>query len=235
MKEFLLSFSGISLKRILVAISILVITLTPRLNAYATNATTNNGSIIFNLRPIEQSECIFVLLCDIPENLRMNVAYQNRYINTKSSITYIPFRFVSESLVIKDSYNSISQIICLIKNTNSENSTRPQQLHQKITHIYQRKNQNIPILKNLIPSRNSFSSQQPSIISAKFSQFVNPYNLTITLDGFDITNQTSRNSLGFSYQPTSSLQQKKHVVNVIGDLLNDHRFNESWTFTLNKI
>lgn len=152
------------------------------------------------------------------------------------SSTYVPLRFVSESLGSVVNYDSRTQVVALSTPVGPQDYTSPQQSYATPAPVYQKpQNQSGAILKNVNPSRNSFTNNQQPVISADFTQSVNPNTITVILDGLDITNQTSRSESGLSYQPPSPLQPMRHTLNVYGNLSNDSRFNEAWNFSTNNL
>jgi hypothetical protein len=74
-------------------------------------------------------------------------------------------------------------------------------------------------------------SRRPAIDATFANALADPNAVKITLDGLDITNQSSRSATGFVFSPPSDLQSIEHEVRATGKDTNGVPFDRNWKFT----
>jgi hypothetical protein len=80
-------------------------------------------------------------------------------------------------------------------------------------------------------NESSVPSRRPTI-EAQFGDVqADPNTIRVSLDGLDVTNQSTRTPKGIVYSPPSDLQSTRHTVRVVGSDLNNRPFDRSWQFT----
>jgi hypothetical protein len=137
--------------------------------------------------------------------------------------TYVPLRFVSQSLGADVQYDGANQIVAI--STRYGGSSRPMPNEPPpappaaIALVDQR------------PERDATVQSTRPTISADFSGPVDPNTVRVTLDGLDVTDSSTRSQTGFVFEPPSPLQSTTHVVRVTGRLRDGSRFARTWSFT----
>ncbi len=76
----------------------------------------------------------------------------------------------------------------------------------------------------------SVAARRPTIEADFGGAQADPNSLRVTLDGLNITDESSRSPRGVVFSPASDLQSGRHDVRVVGTDTNGHPFDMSWTF-----
>lgn len=213
--------------------------------------TVDGQSLDLNPPPIERAGRVFVPLRGIFERLGATVVYQGGVINATGNnrtvslrigsqqatvdgnsqtldqapfiigaSTYVPLRFVSQSLGAAVNYDGANRIVALTTNGMSGRRPPPPAAAE-----------NLQVFATLEPNRDSTVGATRPTIAATFLQPVDPNSLRITLDGLDITAETTRSETGIVYAPPSPLQSTQHTVEVRGRTASGSAFKRSWSFT----
>jgi len=221
--------------------------------ALAVSVTVNGAAVVFNPPPIERAGRVFVPLRGVFERLGASVVYANGVINatgngraislhigsTQATVngapstidvapfvigasTYVPLRFVSEALGAGVNYDSANQLVALNTTGGPPPGGPPPGGPPPAT---------MHMLRDLEPGRGASVGSGRPTISASFSQPVDPNTVRVTLDGLDVTRDTTRSPSGFIYAPPSPLQPMPHVVEVHGATQGGPPFDETWRFT----
>jgi len=146
--------------------------------------------------------------------------------------TYVPLRFVSQALGANVNYDASNKIVAL-----SENAGPPPQ-HDGQQHgpppqppMEQQPPQRSPLtLRDVRPGADASVDSRRPTIEANFNGPVDPNTVHVSLDGLNITDQTSRSPQGIVYSPPSDLLSQRHDVRVTGRDANGLPFERSWSF-----
>jgi copper amine oxidase-like protein len=146
--------------------------------------------------------------------------------------TYVPIRFVAESLGAQVQYDGSNNIVAIIP----AGGSAPPPVHpvRPPPVVPPRPVPPPPSGMTLLtvqPARGATITGDRPTISATFSQRVDPNSLRVTLDGLNVTASTTRSHTGIVYAPSSPLQPVRHTVVVAGSDMAGSRFERSWTFT----
>lgn len=141
--------------------------------------------------------------------------------------TYVPLRFVSQSLGAQVNWDNANQIVALSMAYGVGGSpyTGPPQP------VGGPGSFNSNVLRNEQPLNGAMLRNDRPTISADFRANIDPNTVRIRLDGVDVTDQANRSATGFSYQPPSSLQSMVHHVTLVGRDRDGQPIHEAWTFT----
>ena len=220
--------------------------------ALAISVTLNGNYVPLNPPPIERAGRVFVPLRGVFEQLGATVVYSNGQINatnrrhaislnigsTQATVdgqpqmldvapfiigasTYVPLRFVSQALGATVNWDNSNQQVALTQYGGGGNvaSVPPQQPAQSSMQ-----------LNNERPNNGASVRSDHPTIRADFNGAVDPNSVRVSLDGVDVTNQTTRSQTGIIYAPSSPLQAMQHRVMVSGNDQNGAPFRHSWTF-----
>jgi hypothetical protein len=149
--------------------------------------------------------------------------------------TYVPLRFVSQALGANVNYDASNRIVAL-----SENAGPPPQRYgpqngppaQPPMDQQQQPPQRSPLtLRDERPAADaSVDSRRPTIEANFAGAPVDPNTVRVSLDGLDVTDQTTRSPQGIVYSPPSDLLSQRHQVRVTGRDANGLPFERTWSF-----
>ncbi len=160
--------------------------------------------------------------------------------------TYVPLRFVSQALGASVNYDANNRVVALGESGRPmgdrpmgdrpmggqpmggppPRSEQPQALQPPPP------DHTSLILSAVRPGRNEVVPARRPTIEADFADGrVNPDSLRITLDGVNVTGQSTRSPRGIVYSPPSDLQSGRHEVHVNGTDTNGTPFDANWSFT----
>jgi hypothetical protein len=231
----------------------------PALAAGPVTVQVNGNTLSLNPAPTERAGRVFVPLRGIFENLGATVVYAGGVINASGrghnvslrigsqqatvdgqqqmldvapfiigASTYVPLRFVSQALGATVNYDGANRIVAI-----SASGVTAQGPNQTITPA---PNPNAAggaiTLANVLPARGaSVSSRRPTIEATFAGGNADPNSIRVSLDGLDVTADSTRSPRFFSYAPRSPLQAGEHAVQVQGTDTNGNPFNRGWRFS----
>jgi hypothetical protein len=227
----------------------------PALAAGPVSVTLNGNPLTLNPAPTERAGRVFVPLRGVFENLGATVVYANGVINATGrnhnvslkvgsqaatvdgqqqtidvapfiigASTYVPLRFVSQALGATVNYDGAHQVVAL--------GTNGAPTGQTITPVPQAGRGGAISLATVTPARGAeVTSRRPTIEATFGGGTVDPNTVKVTVDGLDVTSDSTRSTTGILYAPRSPLQPGRHTVNVTGTDSNGGAFNRSWAFT----
>jgi copper amine oxidase-like protein len=233
----------------------------PAFAAGPVTVTVNGQPANLNPAPTERAGRVFVPLRGVFEQLGASVVYQSGVINATGrghnislkigsqqatvdgqqqnvdvapfiigASTYVPLRFVSQALGATVNYDGANRVVAI--NTNGAAYVPP---NQTITPVPAANNQGgggAITLASEQPARGAtVTSRRPTIGATFAGGTVDPSTVRVTLDGTDITNQSTRSPRGFLYVPDSPLTPGAHRVRVSGTDSNGGPFSRTWAFT----
>jgi hypothetical protein len=230
----------------------------PALAAGPVSVTLNGNPLTLNPAPTERAGRVFVPLRGVFENLGATVVYANGVINATGrghnvslkvgsqaatvdgqqqtidvapfiigASTYVPLRFVSQALGATVNYDGAHQLVAL--DTNGGGNAP---VGQTITPVPSSARGGAITLASVTPARGAdVTSRRPTIEANFGGGTVDPNTVRITVDGLDVTNESTRSATGFLYAPRSPLQPGRHTVNVTGTDNRGGSFSRAWVFT----
>jgi hypothetical protein len=151
--------------------------------------------------------------------------------------TYVPLRFVSQALGANVNYDGANRIVALTQNgppplQNYGPHNGPPRDMQPPPPPQQAPARSPLTLRDVRPGRDaSVDSRRPTIEAEFAGAPVDPNTVRVSLDGLNVTDQTSRSPQGFVYSPPSDLLTQRHDVRVTGRDANGLPFETSWSFT----
>jgi hypothetical protein len=157
--------------------------------------------------------------------------------------TYVPLRFVSQALGASVNYDATNRVVALGEGGPPRGGPPqggPPQGGPPPERAMQPPPQNLQapppehtalVLSTVRPGRNEVVTARRPTIEADFANGrVNPNSLHITLDGVNVTDQSSRSPRGVVFSPPSDLQTGRHEVRVNGTDMNGTPFDAQWAF-----
>jgi hypothetical protein len=232
----------------------------PATAAGPVSVQVNGTTLSLNPPPTERAGRVFVPLRGIFENLGASVVYAGGVINATGrghnislrigsqqatvdgqpqtidvapfiigASTYVPLRFVSQALGANVNYDGANNIVAI----SASGVTAQAPSNQTITPAPNSNGQGGAItLANLVPARGaSVSSRRPTIEATFAGGTADPNTIRVSLDGLDVTAESTRSPRFFSYAPRSPLQAGEHAVQVRGTDTNGNGFSRVWRFT----
>jgi hypothetical protein len=228
-------------------------------SAQDVSVTLNGSPVSLNPAPTERNGRVFVPLRGVFERLGASVVYSGGTINaqgnnhsvslhigsTQATVdgapqtldvapfiigasTYVPLRFVSQALGASVNYDGSNRIVALTENAGAP----PQQQPQQPPMVQQAPPRSAITLRDERPGRDATVASRRPTIEARFGGVqADPNTLRVTLDGLNVTDQTSRSPDGIVYSPPSDLQSQRHDVRVTGRDVNGVSFERMWSFT----
>lgn len=217
------------------------------------SVTLNGAPLALNPAPVERAGRVFVPLRGVFEQLGASVVYANGTINaqgrgdrsvslhigsTQATVdgqpqtldvapfiigasTYVPLRFISQSLGAIVNYDAANRIVAL-----STPGGPPQAMQAPAP-----PQRSSLVVSDLRPARGADVAARRPTIQADFSDGrANPNSIRVSLDGLNVTDQTTRSPRGIVYSPPSALQPGRHEVRVAGTDLDGRPFEASWGF-----
>jgi hypothetical protein len=146
--------------------------------------------------------------------------------------TYVPLRFVSQSLGASVNYDATNRVVAL-----GAGGGPPQGMQQQGPPPPQAMQPPPPaehshvMLVDLRPARDTAVASRRPTIEANFGDArVNPNSIRVMLDGVNVTDSASRSPRGIVYSPPSDLVSGRHEVRVEGTDMNGMPFNTGWSF-----
>ncbi len=228
-------------------------------SAQSFNVTLNGSPVMLNPGPQERAGRVFVPLRGVFEQLGASVVYQDGTINaqgrnhsvslhigsTQATVdgqqqtldvapfivgasTYVPLRFVSQALGATVNYDAANRIVALT--TNGGPPPRPNYPPQPPP---QQQPQRSPLtLRSVHPDPDSTVEARRPTIEAQFAGAqADPNTIRVSIDGLNVTDQSSRAPGGIVYSPPSDLLSQRHEVRVSGRDQNGLPFERAWSFT----
>ncbi len=252
----------ISLKRrmsTLAAASLLAASVDGAVLAQAVTVQLNGNTLNLSPAPTERAGRVFVPLRGVFENLGASVVYANGTINAQGrghsvslhigstaatvdgqgvnvdvapfiigASTYVPLRFVSQALGATVNWDNGNRIVSIAANgANVANNPPPQNVTPA-----NNANSNIG-LTNRIPAPGSTVTGRRPTIEAEFTNTTADQNsVHVTVDGNDVSSDSTRTERGFAYAPRNPLLRGNHTVRVTGRDVAGANFSRQWTFTV---
>ena len=141
--------------------------------------------------------------------------------------TYVPLRFIAQSLGAEVGYNSSTQTVAI-------NVARPLPPPPPRPPLPPPPPNPPPVvyLRAQQPSPGANVRDRFALIAARFDVSVNAGSIRVWLDGNNVTSQTGTSSTGFSYKPPAPLDYGGHTVRVTGRGPGGVPFDRSWSFTV---
>jgi hypothetical protein len=132
--------------------------------------------------------------------------------------TFVPLRFVAQSLGASVNYDSSTRIVAI--SPRGGQPYRPAPPPPGIT------------MYGSQPTPNGSINNRYATVSAQFSRQVRPGTVRVWIDGADITSMSNVRAGGFSYTPSSAMNFGGHTIRVAGTGSDGSRFDRSWKFTV---
>ncbi len=155
------------------------------------------------------------------------------------STTYVPLRFVAQSLGKTVGYDANTRVITINSGHSGGGGAPPPRppYPPPPRPPYPpppppRPPVSIVQLRAHQPSPGSVVHDRFSTVSADFTLRVNADSVRVRLDGNDITYRAGVTATGFSYRPPSPLSIGSHTVRVTGRDFGGGTFDRSWSFTV---
>ncbi|HEY6236243.1 MAG TPA: copper amine oxidase N-terminal domain-containing protein, partial [Candidatus Elarobacter sp.] len=232
----------------------------PAFAAGPVSVTVNGNPANLNPPPTERAGRVFVPLRGVFEQLGASVVYQSGVINATGrghnislkigsqqatvdgqqqnvdvapfiigASTYVPLRFVSQALGATVNYDGGNRVVAINTNGAAANNAP----NQTITPAPAAQGGGGAItLASEQPVRGTTVTARRPTIGATFGGgLADPSTVRITLDGTDITNQSTRSPRGFLYVPSGPLTPGQHRVGVSGTDTNGNPFTRGWGFS----
>jgi len=226
--------------------------------AQTVSVTVNGQATALNPAPVMRAGRVFVPLRGVFERLGASVVYANGSINaqgngrsiglhigsTQATIngqsqavdvapfiigasTYVPLRFVAQALGAQVNWDNANRVVAIA--TASAPAAPPPQAAAPAPPAAPDKS---PLdLGNLEPARgSSVQSSRPTIEAGFVNASADPNSVHVSLDGLDVTAETTRSPNGIVYSPPSDLQSQEHTVRVSGKDTNGRPFERGWRF-----
>ena len=229
----------------------------PAAAAGPVSVTLNGNPLNLNPAPTERAGRVFVPLRGVFENLGATVVYASGVINATGrghnvslrinsqtatvdgqqqtmdvapfiigASTYVPLRFVSQALGATVNYDGANRVVAL------SNGGASAPAGQTITPVPSARRGGAITLATVTPGRGAaVTSRRPTIEATFGGGTVDPNTVHVTVDGLDVTNESTRSTTGILYAPRSPLQPGNHTVHVTGTDSNGGSFNRNWSFT----
>ena len=141
------------------------------------------------------------------------------------STTYVPLRFVAQSLGAVVGYDGQSRNVSIdMRGESAPPPPRPMPpppAPAPLPALY--------LSGQQPPPGASVQNRQP-VVAAQFSQRVHAGTVRVTIDDVDVSNWTNRTQSGFSMTPRNPLQQGRHTVRVTGTDVHGRGFDRTWWF-----
>lgn len=147
--------------------------------------------------------------------------------------TYVPLRFISQALGVSVNYDAANRIVALNEAggpppRNMEGPPPGQRAMQPPPPMTQGRALHVVDMR---PARDGqVASRRPTIEADFAGGRANPNTVRVSVDGLNVTNDTSRSPRGIVYNPPSDLQSGRHEVRVEGTDMNGTPFRAEWSF-----
>ena len=134
------------------------------------------------------------------------------------STTYVPLRFVAQSLGATVGYESSTQIVSI-----------------ELAHAAPPPNPPPPVrLRAQQPAPQSSTTNRFALIAAEFAPSVSAASVRVWLDGGNVTSRCGISATGFSYKPPAPYDFGAHTIRVSGRGPGGAPFDRSWSFTVRR-
>ncbi len=148
--------------------------------------------------------------------------------------TYVPLRFVAQALGTTVNYDGSNRVVAI--NTSGGGGGNTAAAAPPDTTITPQPAPQVGggnlRLVNEQPGRGvTVTSRRPTIGASFSGATADPTTVRVTLDGTDITNDTTRSPKGFLYVPGAPLTPGPHRVQVSGTDSSGNPFSRPWSFT----
>jgi hypothetical protein len=142
--------------------------------------------------------------------------------------TYVPLRFVAQSLGADVGYNSSTNVVSITHaggggGGGGMRPPNPPPPMPPVSQLYLTSHQ---------PTPNSQIANRTPVISASFSRPVRTDTVRVWLDGYDITSGTEISGFGIYHRTRNVLSIGSHTVRVAGTDVAGMRFDRQWTFSV---
>ena len=146
--------------------------------------------------------------------------------------TYVPLRFVAQSLGAQVNYNGDTRLVAIIPvgGGGGGGGYYPPAPRPPYPPPYPPGNP--AQLRAQQPYPGATTENRFATISAEFTRQVRANTVRVWLDGNGITSRCNISSIGFSYRPPAPLEFGSHSVRVEGADVNGLTFNRSWSFSV---
>jgi len=145
--------------------------------------------------------------------------------------TYVPLRFVSESLGANVNYDASNRIVAIVSGQSMQGPRPPQGPPPQAGRPRDRGAFNTVQLTDVSPRPDSSTRGSRPAISAHFSQPVDVNSVKITLDGRDVSSTTYLNPGQFDFTPDYDLPAAQHDVHISGVASDGSPFDRTFHFT----
>jgi hypothetical protein len=140
--------------------------------------------------------------------------------------TYVPLRFVAQSLGAVVDYNGNTQVVAITAPGGGGGGyipPRPRPPNPPPAARVQ--------LRNQRPLPNATVNERTPVISASFAPLADGVSVRVRFDGRDITWASNVSGSGFSFRPSDALANGTHTLQVSGRGRSGAPFDHSWSFT----
>lgn len=153
--------------------------------------------------------------------------------------TYVPLRFVAQSLGAQVGYDSSSRVVAIQTASGPPPQPYPPPNPRPPYPPPNPRPPNPPPisvvnLRARQPAPDSMVNDRFVVISAEFTHRVAPGSVRIRLDGSNITSMSGVTPTSFSYKPPAPLDFGSHTVRVDGRDVGGSGFDRSWSFTVRR-
>jgi hypothetical protein len=145
--------------------------------------------------------------------------------------TYVPLRFVSESLGASVNYDATNRIVAIVSGAPAQGGPPPQGPPPQQDRPRDHGDFNSVQLTDIQPRPDSATRGSRPAISAHFSAPVDVNSVKITLDGRDVSATTYLNPGQFDFTPSYDLPAAQHEVHVSGVARDGSPFDRTFHFT----
>jgi hypothetical protein len=146
--------------------------------------------------------------------------------------TYVPLRFISQALGASVNYDASNKVVALNEGGGppppNMQGPPPDRAMQPPPPMTQSAALHVVDMR---PARDGAAASRRPTIEANFADGrANPNTVRVSVDGLNVTNDTSRSPSGIVYNPPSDLQSGRHEVRVAGSDMNGTPFQAQWSF-----
>ncbi len=177
-------------------------------------------------------------------SVSLNIGSQQATVNGQAQVldvapfivgatTYVPLRFVAQSLGAVVDYNGNTQLVAITAAGGGGGYAPPPP----------RPNYPPPMpppaarvqLRNQRPIPNTAVNERNPTIAANFAPLADGASVRVRLDGRDITWASNVSQNGFSFRPSDALANGTHTIQVNGRGRSGAPFDHSWSFTTRQL
>lgn len=146
------------------------------------------------------------------------------------SYTYVPLRFLAQSLGANVDYVSSSNLVAISMPHGGYPQPRPPQPPPPPRPPQPPPPLPMAGLTNVNPPAGATITNRFPVVSANFSRRVQASTVRINISGTGVTSQSGISQTGFSYKPASPLANGTYNVRVTGNAGDGSVFDRGWTF-----